>query len=60
MEGYFVWRIISQVDRWVFMVWGHPVGKWGDGKFESLEHQALESGLDSGVVKSSHRFLSRE
>lgn len=24
---------------------GTPVGKWGDGKFESPEHQALESGL---------------
>ena len=60
MEGYFVWRTISQVDRWVWVVWGHPVGKWEDGKFERLEHQALESGLDSGVVKSSYRFLSRE
>lgn len=24
---------------------GTPVDKWGDGRFESLEHQALESGL---------------
>lgn len=24
---------------------GTPVGKWGDGKFESLECEALESGL---------------
>lgn len=65
-EEYFVWRIISQEDKWVQMGWGHPMGTWGDVKFgtepnsESLDCQALESGLESRAVKRHHRFLRRE
>lgn len=56
MEGYFVWRIISQVDRWGWMGWGHL---WINGEMGDLKALSIKLWNQdySRVVKSRHRSL---